>query len=644
MLKGTRLRIAAALAAITAALALGFFLVPSTPPTSDSSSQAAAPRPFSWRPDWPAGTRYVYTLDWRSQQRAVPPLPGQGAPMEGSLHLSGDLVLRALGHDGEAILLGASLENLRQHELRVAGQEVLPDEAAVAAAYSGREALLEMTPAGTVRAIRFLPEDPDVFKHTVQWLITHMQPTLPADATQRDAGQWDVTENTSLGQARASYEVDANQPRTLRRTRSNYTRLDVAAAQGGVAPQKLDSHATFTFAEAGHLVSLSHQEILTARTDTGQPLLDSMELVRLSLRELGRFSPPADVGLAARTEVRKPGVITTSAAVERRLLEQRAEGLTMEKLTAELLAYGNGGEMPDHSHWLWRATGRLALEPERCRELVAVFENPSFTAQGRALVLDLLVGAGHAQAQAVLRELLETREARADSGAYELFLQRLGLVQAPEKDTLAWLARSHQEAESSQQPHLRNASAYALGAAVGRLGAEDAEAGTYNRILIEGLGAARTPGDRETYLRALGNAGRTENVATVLSYAGDPDASVRAAVAAALRKADTPESTAALLELAGASEPSVQAEALTSLRGHVLNADAMARLRDVVLTQGLSRGTEPLLVALLGERLDAGPAVFQMLQALSLKPSDDPSLRAYVLQLMARAARLHGAP
>lgn len=652
MLKGYRFRLVAVLAAAVAVMALGSLLLDDTGSSEAAaqtpaaapapSSTAAASHPFSPRPDWLAGTRYVYALEWRSEEHAVPPMPSQGPgqkaqAMDGSLRVSGDLVLRALGHDAEGFLLSASLENLREVQLSLSSQP-MPDTATLTAALTGHEALVELTPAGNLRLMRFSPGDPDFFRHTMQWLLTHVQPTLPDDEARARAGRWEVLEDSSRGQVRAVYEVQAGRPLTVRRTRTGYTRLHVAPQQQGAPPQRLESRATFTFSD-GHLSGVDHLEAISARDESGVELLDARELLKLTLREVGRFAVPEDVGLASHTEVRRPGIITTSDRVQRRLLEQRAAGMTMEQLLADLLKHGAHGELPDHNRWLWQATGRLLLEPGRCKELKAAFERPDMGNKGRALVLDLLASAGHAEAQAVMRELLETRAAHEDAQAYELLVQRLGLVERPEKESLEYLVRKYEDAARDGQEHVRNASAYALGAAVGRRGAEDAEAARYNQLLLNGLGTAGTVEERETYLRALGNAGRAENVSAVMGLEGDPDERVRSAVAAALRKTDSPESTAALLRLAQAPERPVQAEALAALREHSLDAGALGALRELVLSGNLRQGVAPVLVSLLEARLDAGPEVVEMLRYLAQSVKDDPSLRTHILELLARATR-----
>jgi HEAT repeat protein len=656
MLKGLRSRILAALIATSASLSMGLWLSSNSVPASasaasqasGSAASASSPRAFTLRPDWPVGTRYVYALDWRSEQRVQPQMPGgqQAGPSEalqGSIRLSADLVLRSLGREGESFLLGAALENVREARLELSGQLAL-DAATLKEALTGREVLLEVDGAGVLRTLHFDPKDSDLFKHEMQWLLTHAQPTLPANEAQREAGRWEAVEATSLGQARGTYEVDAQSPLTVNRVRDAYTKLFVAQEQRAPLPQKLDSQARFSFSEAGHLSGLNQRERLLVQDGSGAVLVDAAELLQLTLREVSRFTPPADVGLAVRTEARKPGVITASASLEQRLLEQRAAGMTMETLLADLLKHGKGGQLPEMSRWMWRATGLLRLEPARSRELTAVFSRSELGSQARAVVLDLLAGAGHAEAQAVLRELLETPAALADQANYTLYLQRLGMVDEPTPETLEYLASKHASARAGQQEPVRNASAYAMGAAVGRLALDDPRAGDYNRLLLEELSAASTSGERVTYLRSVGNAGRPENVSAVVSHVADPEVPVRAAVAAALRKTDSPESTQALLQLVRASERPVQAEALAALNERYLDAAALASLRDVVVSGSLRQGTETLLAALLSERLEEGPAVFQMLQALERRSTHDPALHARVMEMMVRVSGVAQVP
>ncbi len=651
MSKGIRSRLVGSLVVIAASLSLGLWLLPSAGPAPvESPAPAASARPsraFTLRPDWPVGTRYVYGLEWRGEQRVLPPMPGQDQAeayeMKGSLRLSGELVLRSLGRSGGNFLLGASLQNVREARLNILGH-LEQDAAALTAALTGREALLEVDASGALRTLRFDPKDPDLFKHQLQWLLTHAQPTLPTSEAQRQEGRWEALEATSHGQARGVYTVDAERPLAVERVRTAYTELHAAQGQQ-LPPQRLDSKARFSFAEAGHLSGLDHEERLLVQEDTGTVLLDAVELLQLTLREVSRFTPPVDAGLASRTEVRQPGVIAVSASLEQRLLEQRADGLTVEQIATDLVKFGRGGQLPEMNRWLWRAMGRLKLEPARCRELVPVFARPELGSQARAVVLDLLAGAGHAEAQAVLRELLETEQVRADEANRHLFLQRLGMVSSPEPETLEYLARKHASGRAGQDEHLRNASAYAMGAAVGRLASDDPKAADYNRILLEELISARTAGERTTYLRALGNAGRPENVSAVLPHVTDTDPAVRAAVAAALRKTDTPEGTQALLQLVRASERPVQVEALASLKERHLDAAALTALRDVVVSGSLRQGTEPLVVSLLEERLNEGPVVFQMLQALErVSASRDPALRTRVLDLMARMTGVGQSP
>ncbi|MBJ6761076.1 HEAT repeat domain-containing protein [Myxococcaceae bacterium JPH2] len=622
-----------ALVAATLLFALGIVFLPRL-----GLDSARAPTGFAVKPDWVPGTRYAYALHWQSLQRVPSLLPqGQGTPslLEAQLRLSGTLVLRALERNDDGFVLGAALEDVAEHALEFQGQDVLPDEASVTAAFRGHEAWVELSPRGTLRAIRFAPDAPELFKQSLQWLITETFPSLPATEVQARAGAWDSAEATALGHVPAHYAMEPDASLTLRRTRGLYTQLHSAPA--GVPPHTVTSEARFTFAPEGHLTDVIHQETVRAEAEDG---LDTRELFQLHLRAVTRFESTGKLDLASRSEVRQPGAMYTSTDAEEKLLTQRADGLTFDTLLNDLFTHGNAGEMPENGRWLWRATGLLMLHPERCKELAVYFQDPGTEPSGQALVLDLLVGAGHAEAQAQLRRLVDDPAARRTPQAHGLLFQRLGLVAHPTPETADFVAQHLATAITQNDTDLRDASAHSLGAVVGHLSvdADPTVVARYNQVLTEGLASARAPDAQRTYLRALGNAGLAENIARVLPFADAADPGVREATATALRKTPSPDATATLLHLARAPEQRVQAAALDSLREHPLDAASLTMLRDVVVGGTLRPGSESLVANLLERRLDGGPVVVQALQALSLRAREDPVLRARVLQLLARAA------
>src|SRR5262249_36507934 len=163
-----------------------------------------------------------------------------------------------------------------------------------------------------------------------------------------------------------------------------------------------------------------------------------------------------------------------------------------------------------------------------------------------------------------------------------LLIQRFSLVEAPEADSLQFLAAARARALAANDVALATAAQYALGAATGGLAARDpATASRYNRELVAALEDAHTPEEREGALRSLGNAGLDENVPIVLAATRDADDSVRAAAASALRKTVSVETTSALLGLATDPATGVGTEALSALSERALGDAPLAQLEQL---------------------------------------------------------------
>jgi hypothetical protein len=83
------------------------------------------------------------------------------------------------------------------------------------------------------------------------------------------------------------------------------------------------------------------------------------------------------------TKARKLGEIIVTDDMRKKLDAQRIGDMTIEKLTADVVKYGNGGRMPFHTQWVWQATGLLKAHPEECWKLVDVFNSPDLIVDGR---------------------------------------------------------------------------------------------------------------------------------------------------------------------------------------------------------------------------------------------------------------------
>ncbi|NOK19686.1 HEAT repeat domain-containing protein [Corallococcus carmarthensis] len=573
----------------------------------------ASPDTVPLRFRFPEGQHWTYQLDYQAQSRVR--LSGQGAAassLAGQIHLAGDLVLRGHGARGATQWVGLRLERLQTHSLKVLGHELLPDAASVEAVFGGREALLELSGEGTLQAVSFREEDPALFKNTVQSLVGELQVVL------RDGASWSEQETTARGIARTEYEKlgeDAEAVRLLKR-RAEYVELR-GMGQGGTV--RLASRFEADVAREGVLERLAGTETVERLGADGTPSASSEVRVSLKRGASGRFVVEAPVDASALQRL-APGVLVVDPKVRAQMLAQQVDGLTAEQLFSLLEAHADGGIMPDHNHFLLQATGLLEQQPELCARLVDFFERPSLQPKGRALVLDLLAGAGTPRAQEALVRALSTKAAREDS-RYGLLLSRLSLVAAPTVDTVRFAERTY--AQTQGTAHI--AGAYALGATAGALYRQEQtpEARAAVGRLASDLRAASSPEEQAHLLLGLGNAGVADQVPLIASHATAQSPEVRRASAKALRKIPTPEATQVLLTLASDGAVPVQSSALESLGRRPLDEGMLMDLRDLTLSGGVKAENYHALVSLVAPYVDREPAVRELLEYLLTRDVPD---------------------
>jgi hypothetical protein len=598
---------------------LALWLGGAAPSTTPGASASEGPFAF------PRGERWTYGLEYDADSHIRLSGANSGTSLAGSVQLAGDLVLRGHGRQEGAWRVGLRLENLRQHSLRVFGQEVLPDAAAAAAIFEGREAVLELGAEGDVRSVSFREEDPALFKNTVQALVGELQVVL------REGAEWTVQERTTRGLARTEYTrlgEDTEGVRLAKR-RAEYTELQ-GLGQGGTV--RVESHFEVNVARRGVLERLEGEETVARLGPTGAPVASSRVKVRLTRASSGGFDAAASAQVVADARERlAPGRVVVSEQARAQMMRQRVDGLTGEQLLSRLKEFGRGGVVTDHNHFLLQATGLLAMEPKLCEQMVAVFQEAGMSTQGRALVLDLLAGAGTPEAQAALTRALETPTAREDA-SYTLLLARLALVTEPTPETVRFAERTY----SQGQGNVRIASAYMLGATAGALyhNEQSAEALASVRRLADDLRAASTPTEQMHLLMGLGNAGVAELAPTVASYASAESPEVRRAAAKALRKIQTPEAGTTLLTLVGDGAAPVQATALESLGQRKLEPESLVRLRDLTVTGGVNVQNFHTLVTLVEPYLATEPAVRDLLEHLLTQDVPDRQIHTRIRGLL----------
>ena len=575
--------------------------------------------PIGFRFDWPAGTELTYTLSYRSQDDVALDAVGSDQHVTGETDLEGELVLRSHGLEGDHYLLELSVAP-RVHRVSALGRELLPDDGAASAAFDGQRAYLRVRPDGVVDGVWTAPRTPELFANVAQTLAAELEVALPADAK---TGAWQTRLHDLQGEARMQYRgVGAGE---IERSRIAYQSL--RALPGGLAEvqQHLDSRHAIALAD-GHLGSLHEHDALHVARD-GHDLVAhtvalDVTLVRVQ-RAVALAPPPTDLG--------RQTSIAVSADATRRMLEQRVGDFTEDQLVDDLMSQGS--HAGDNNAWVWRAVGLLQLHPEICARLVDVFADEQLDSHARQLVLDLLVGAGHGDAQKALRAALALPAATEDH-QYVYMLQRLALLPAPDGESVAFLAKHVDDARAGGRVDEQRASLYALGAAAGRLAKTDPAAGReYHQRLERELEGARTPADRAAALHAIGNAGFPEDTPRVLRETAAEDHAVRAAAASALRNVTTPDATTALLGLTADKSSDVSSEALTALRDRPLDGSQLDQL--AAAAPDVTPNNDAVMVAIAGDRLAEGEPAVHLLQAIA-DHGHDPDAQARARTLLSR--------
>jgi hypothetical protein len=571
------------------------------------------PRAHSYRFDWAADTRYVYRLDWSTRDRVK--LPVGDTLAESELELGGELRLRGYGSRDGAQLVGLSIAADRAHAAAL-GHDLL---SAGDGTLEGREALLQISSRGEVGEIFFQPSDPETWKSLVQALAAELHVSLPP----APAVEWQAQADDGLGAAELSYR--AVSPDELARRRVAYRSLRALPDHKAfaAAKQAIASRHTLRL-DGGHLRALDEEDTISVAPAIEHHAKLALALIRVeTVAHAG-----ADV---AALEPRRAGQPVTNELARRQLLAQRTAGMSGAELMNAIYTHTGGG-LHDDAAWFWKATGVLIEHPEVCAELRQAFSDGEMSAETRRVILDLLAGAGHAEAQAALRGALVSAEATS-SKEYPLWVQRLSLVPDPTAETARFLVDARARARTAESRDLERATGWSLGAVVGNLAKRDpGAAAQLNQALVGELKSARNADEKRDALRALGNAGLDENVSLVMGERKAEDPSVRAAAAAALRKTATPETTLALIDLAGDDAQMVSAEALSSLRGRDLDGTQGDGL--VALAPRLADVNQPELANLLIEHLGEGDWAFRALKQLA-DHTHDPRLSARIRALFA---------
>lgn len=567
------------------------------------------PAPAPERADAPAPTHATYAVFHHGRvDYGDPATPGLA--LGGETTLDGRITLRRVARD-RLVLRVDALDAL---EVTVAGRSVVgPDDAAQIV---GQQAVLRLAADGGAEAAAFAPDASPLLRNLVRLVM------LETLTRRRD----DVrVEATQLGRARTRWATTGDD---VARTREAYVEVPGLAPGLPGATQALQASATATLGDDGLWATFEGRESLTV-TQGGQARVAAESETRLTRIDAAAEPPSATPTVDAPVALTDPAARADDSAQH---LAQRIGDLTAEALLERLDAFP-GGRLPDHARFLWQATGLLRAEPSLCGLLAARLVEPGRPPGGRALLADLLAGAGTSAAQAALRTAL------ADPGLaaapdYPALYQRVALLNDPDEATAAWALTHHR----APGPEGAEAAALTLGAVAGKALRQRGDDALARGLLADAL-AAKAPADRARLLTALGNAGDPRSLAPLRPFAADPDASVRRAWTAAVRRlADDPDTRARLIDLTGDGAGAVQQGALDTLARGGLRAADLPGLTTQVRAGALSEAGLPRLLDLAAPLLP-DPGAEALVRAVLDRDLQDVGIRARARDLLARAAR-----
>jgi hypothetical protein len=576
-----------------------------------TAARAAAHDVVPTRLGWVAGSEYRYSLHAHSTQHAQAPAGGTG--IEGTMELTGDLLVRCYeaGHDG--FRLGVSLDRLTTAWVVVGGVPVVTEPEGLAG-----EAFVVTDEHGRRASIAYRKGASEAFRGVAPNVVALLGVTLPS----QPGASWETTEATMLGVARTQYTVDTADPAGLERSRVDYESL--LALPRGTRPRV----AVQSNDEVWIGPTAVPERFAIDERVSGQPAIDARVEAELKVTGVTPFVPLQEVDADLEGVTADPR--GTAASVETQMLRQLAGDMTLDRLAALAFGHRPGARLPPGT--VTAAVAMLKLDPSLCGALVEMFERPGASLATRALLLDLLASAGHAKAQASMREALSSPAARADATGYGVLLQRLGMVPAPERETVDFAYAAYTAARGET----RSAAAFALGATLGARGParSDPALERYADRLRADLRAAKTVDSRAALLAALGNAGDPHDASLIAVYARDDDATIRRQAALSLRREATPEARSTLLGMLGDPASSVGSAALSSLVDEALRPEDARTLAGMVGTPALSGELHEQLLTIAGADPRSHPDEISAVLRAVLAASHDPHTLARARMLL----------
>lgn len=588
--------------------------------------------------DWQPGLRYRYALNYHNTTESS----FGDTSLGGAVDINADLVFRCLEKNDDGFLLGVRFGGFEHTRFEVLGERIVDGPVAAEKQLGGSEAVASVNLRGVVESISFATESSPLLRNTLQGLLGDLQMVVEPNAS-----EWNEVEVNQNGTLRAGYVASAGAAggRRIQKAINGYDALTASAGATKNADIDASGSTEGNLDPQGHWARISGKEQIAVRAWDGKAVYRRETVIRATLLDVGAFKNEPLVSAwnhSGRIDRRGLGELVVSPSAHQRELEQRAAGMTTVQVVSDLKAFANGGRMPWHSRWIWRATGALKLDPAGCKELVDVFFDPVMSRKGKTGVLELLAAVGHEQAQIALGEILSDDGVRADS-MYPDLIQRAGLLKNPNRATcdLVAAAVSGQAPQEGLARHSQLAAAHTLGTVTRRLSerGEEQLAREYHGRLVGLLNGSANDEDRIAYLTSLGNAKQEATAPVAEEYLDDENPRVRRAAVGALRGLPSERAAALIGEMVADGDPAVQRTALeASAEG---SRTDLGRIEQLVSDGGIHSNNFGAVLRLAAQIKDQQGSVTEQGRALlaALARQDvGPRLRHRLRALLGRAS------
>ena len=560
--------------------------------------------------DWEPGMTYSYRLSYRSLNQTTIPMQGRDGVEESSdfsaaVDLVATLGFRVYDEQDGVFRMGVFLADFEKRDMNLMGEKLDPSPQEFRRMFEEQEAIVEMSNQGEVLSLLFEEQAEPLYKNLVQTLLGELQVRLGGDER-----KWESEEANSHGVSQNRYAVESchGQELLIEKVRDNYTKFNAVVGDLGQSQSVFQGDYSIAFHRDGYFQKIHGSEEIRIQQQSGGQLVHVDTEIALSLLSIESFDNAQAIDSRILTmDRRQLGEIVISQRAERQALEQRAAGMTVDRVIDDVIGFGNATRLPYGSRWLWRAVGALRLAPEECRKLVDAFFHPGVHERGKNLILELLAATGHEQAQSVMVDLLSRTEVSASKG-YPKMIQRLGGVESPGEKTTDFIWSQFQRSRNEATPR-HFATAYTLAGIASSLGesGEHSLAKKYNRELVNLLQEAEDSRVKYHYLRCVGATGLEENVELIAAYRASDNPVLRRATAAAFRHIRTPRTEQVLGELLGDTDRDVQSRTLNVLRAYDFKEEQFARLEEIVNEDKLQRSNYDQVANLLALKLRESP-------------------------------------